>query len=92
MGGPGPNNISASLQPERRSVGPNEDIMTAVVNWVEHGKAPDLLVATKYTDDDPAKPPVMTRPLCVYPKLAQWDRKGDPSVHGSFTCVNPPAH
>jgi hypothetical protein len=92
MGGPGPNNISASLQPERRSVGPNEDIMAAVVNWVEHGKAPELLVAAKYTDDDPAKPPVMTRPICVYPKLAKWDGNGDPSEHHSFTCVNPSAH
>jgi feruloyl esterase len=92
MGGPGPNNISASLQPEQRSVRPDQDIMAAVVNWVEHGSAPDFLVATKYTDDDPAKSQVMTRPICVYPKLAQWDRKGDPSGYRSFRCVKPPAH
>jgi feruloyl esterase len=92
MGGPGPNNISASLQPERRSVGADEDIMAAIVNWVEHGRAPDFLVATKYADDDPAKPRVMTRPICVYPKLAQWDRNGNPSEYRSFACVNPPGH
>jgi feruloyl esterase len=91
-GGPGPNNISASLQPERSHVGPNEDIMVALTDWVERGKAPEFLVATKYLDDDPAKAAVMTRPICVYPKLAQWNRKGDPSSRQSFACVDPPAH
>jgi feruloyl esterase len=93
MGGPGPNNISASLQPERlTAVASNQDIMSALVDWVEHNKAPEFLVATKYVDDDPAKPVAMTRPVCVFPKLAQWDRKGDPSSYKSFSCVNPPAH
>jgi feruloyl esterase len=91
MGGPGPNNISASLQPERPKRGPDRDIMDALVNWVEHGHAPDFLVATKYTDDDPAKPVVMTRPICVYPKVTVWDRKGNPSNYRSFACGNPPA-
>jgi hypothetical protein len=92
MGGPGPNNISASLQPERTDARPDEDIMTVLVNWVEQGRAPNFLVATKYADDDPAKPRIMTRPICVYPRLAQWDKKGDPSDYRSFTCVNPPPH
>jgi feruloyl esterase len=87
-GGAGPNNISASLQPEQIGVGPEQDIMEALVNWVEHGKAPERLVATKYTDDDPAKPIRMTRPLCVYPKVALWNKKDDPSDYRSFTCAN----
>jgi hypothetical protein len=91
-GGPGPNNISASLQPERSDTRPDEDIMAALADWVEHGRAPNFLVATKYTDDNPAKPQIMTRPICVYPRLAQWNKKGDPSDYRSFTCVNPPSH
>jgi feruloyl esterase len=88
MGGPGPNNISASLQPERRSMGPDQDIMAAVVNWVEHGRAPQFIVATKYTDDDPHKTVVMTRPICVYPKLARWNGKGNSSDSRNFSCVS----
>jgi hypothetical protein len=91
MGGPGPNNISASLQPERPDLGPEQDIMAALVNWVEHGKAPEHLIATKYTDDDPNKTPLMQRPVCVYPRLAQWDGKGDPGNEHSFKCIDPPA-
>ena len=90
-GGPGPNNISASLQPERPALGPDQDIMATLVSWVEQGKAPDFIVATKYTDDDPAKPLIMTRPICVYPKVAQWDKKGDTNNSRSFKCVNLPA-
>ncbi|HTC14600.1 MAG TPA: tannase/feruloyl esterase family alpha/beta hydrolase [Steroidobacteraceae bacterium] len=92
MGGPGPNNISASLQPERDNANADEDIMAALISWVEQGRAPEYLIATKYEDDNPSKPVSMTRPICVYPKLAQWDRKGSPSHYRSFSCVNPPAH
>lgn len=90
--GSGANNISASLQPERPALGPQQDIISALVAWVEHDRAPDFIVATKYIDDDPNNPVVMTRPICTYPRLAQWNRRGDPSDYHNFTCVDPPAH
>ena len=49
--GSGANNISASLQPERPALGPQQDIISALVAWVERGRAPDFIVATKYIDD-----------------------------------------
>jgi feruloyl esterase len=91
-GGPGPNNISASLQPEQPIRFPQQDIMAVLVNWVERGKAPEFLVATKYADDDPTKSVLMTRPICVFPSVAQWDKKGSTSSYQSFKCISPPAH
>jgi feruloyl esterase len=57
--------------------------------WVEQGKAPTTLIATKYEADMPSKPVKMTRPLCLYPKVAKWSGKGDSADHKTFTCVMP---
>jgi len=63
--------------------GPSEfDSITALVEWVERGTAPDRLIATQRVDGKP----VRTRPLCVYPKVARHDGKGRPDDAASFTC------
>ena len=70
-GGPGPNTFDA--------LGP-------LVNWVENGVAPETITATKFVNDTP--PAVqMTRPLCVYPKVAKYRGSGDTSIAANFTCV-----
>jgi feruloyl esterase len=73
-GGPGPNAIAA---------------LPALASWVEHNKAPDFLVATKYQGDDPAAPVVRQRPLCSFPARAAWDGRGDRSKLESYRCVAP---
>ena len=53
---------------------------------VEQDKAPDTIIATKFVNDTP--PAVeMTRPLCVYPKVARYNGSGSTSVAANFTCV-----
>ena len=70
-GGPGPNVF---------------DALTPLVNWVEQGVAPETIVATKFVADTP--PAVqMTRPLCVYPKVARYKGSGDSNVAANFACV-----
>jgi feruloyl esterase len=79
MGGRGPNVLAT------------ED---AIVGWVEHGVAPDRVLATKYRDDDRAKGALQTRPLCPYPARAAWDGKGDRTKAESYACTGrqtPPA-
>ena len=62
--------------------GPDKfDALTAMERWVEHGVAPDSLIATK------ADSPV-SRPLCPYPKLPHY-QAGDPNDAASFTCAVP---
>jgi feruloyl esterase len=67
------------------------DMLATLDMWVDGGKAPDIVIAAK-TDNDyagllgmPAET-VRTRPLCAYPKVAQWDGKGSTDKAASFSC------
>ena len=52
------------------------DVQTALEAWVEHGIAPDQLIATKYTNHAAATRTILlTRPLCVYPAVAALQRQ-----------------
>lgn len=53
------------------------DPFGALVDWVEHGDAPDQLL----TSDGEA-----TRPVCAYPYVPRWDGTGDPDQPESFDC------
>ena len=62
------------------------DALTPLVQWVEQGVAPETIVATKFVNDTP--PAVqMTRPLCLFPKVAKYTGSGDPNVAANFVCV-----
>jgi len=64
------------------------DVLTALEEWVEAGKGPGDLIASKFVDDDWSKGIGMTRPVCVYPKVVTYV-KGDPKDAKSFSCVAP---
>ncbi len=88
-GGPGATSFGQDEAASRSSA--DHDIFAALVEWVEDGKAPSTIVATKYGEDDPpknAKPQVeMTRPLCPYPQAAKYNGTGDKSLATSFVCA-----
>ncbi|MBV8073402.1 MAG: tannase/feruloyl esterase family alpha/beta hydrolase [Acidobacteriaceae bacterium] len=56
------------------------DMLSAAVNWVEKGAAPDFIVATGKAF------PGRSRPLCAYPKHAQYTGAGDPQQARNFRC------
>lgn len=56
------------------------DMLSAVVNWVEKGVAPDSVVATGRAF------PGRSRPLCAYPKHAQYTGTGDTQDARNFRC------
>jgi feruloyl esterase len=56
------------------------DMLGAVVNWVEKGVAPDAVIATGQAF------PGRSRPLCAYPKHAQYLGHGDTNDAHNFTC------
>jgi hypothetical protein len=61
------------------------DALTAVVDWVEKGTAPERIPAKA----GPTSPwPGRTRPLCPYPKFAHY-RSGDVNQADSFVCEQP---
>jgi feruloyl esterase len=72
QGGPGPNVLAT---------------LPAITQWVEQHKAPDMLIATKYHDDDPSKPVERVRPLCPFPARPEWSGKGDRNEPASYRCV-----
>jgi feruloyl esterase len=59
------------------------DTLTPLSQWVEQGKAPDSLLASK-TD---AGKVVRTRPLCPYPQVAKYKGSGSIDDAANFTCV-----
>jgi feruloyl esterase len=61
------------------------DSMTAMINWVEKGKAPDVLQAARVVD----KQVVRTRPLCPYPQVARYSGKGSIDAAANFRCAKP---
>ena len=67
--------------------GPNVfDTVAPLVDWVEHGTAPERITATKFNADDPTKGVQMTRPLCPFPQFAEHQGKGSTNDAASFVC------
>ena len=59
------------------------DMLSAVVNWVEKGTAPDSVIASGQAF------PGRSRPLCAYPEHAQYIGSGNTEDAASFTCKKP---
>jgi pimeloyl-ACP methyl ester carboxylesterase len=56
------------------------DMLSAVVDWVEAGRAPERVVATG------ASAPGESRPLCPFPKHAHFNGSGDARDAANYTC------
>jgi Tannase and feruloyl esterase len=56
------------------------DMLSAVVDWVENGEAPESVIATGQAF------PGRSRPLCAYPKHAQYTGTGDTQDARNFGC------
>ena len=58
----------------------NFDLLSALVDWVEKGLAPDSVRATGRAFPD------RSRPLCAFPAHAQYKGQGDPEDAANFEC------
>ena len=66
-----------------RGPGPDTfESVEALDAWVEHGTAPDSMIATHKTAGKVDR----SRPLCAYPHQAVYDGRGDINVAASFSC------
>jgi len=61
------------------------DSMTAMVNWVEKGKAPASMMGSRVVNNQV----VRTRPLCPYPQVARYSGQGSIDEAANFRCVGP---
>jgi pimeloyl-ACP methyl ester carboxylesterase len=57
------------------------DMFNSLVSWVEKDQAPENLTTTQWSGQTTA-----TRPLCAYPYVARYDRRGNPAEASSFSC------
>ncbi len=70
----------------RGGEGPDEfDMVSAIEQWVENGKAPDRILASRITNGVTER----TRPLCPYPQVARYKGTGSPADAASFECRLP---
>ncbi len=68
-------------------VGPDQyDAVSAIVDWVEQGKAPDSIVARKIVGGDTV---ARSRPLCPYPQVARYTGHGSTDDAANFRCELP---
>ena len=68
--------------------GPNTfDMVSALEQWVEGGKAPDEIIASHSTNRVVDR----TRPLCPYPQMATYKGSGSTDEAANFVCKAPPA-
>jgi feruloyl esterase len=66
--------------------GPNTfDMMTALEPWVEQGRVPERIVASRVTAGKVER----TRPLCAYPQVARYSGTGSIDDADSFACKAP---
>jgi len=61
------------------------DMVAALEQWVEHGKAPDQILASRVNDGKVDR----TRPLCPYPQVAKYNGSGSIDDATNFTCRMP---
>ena len=87
-GGPGPDSFGAYL---RNGADPEHNMFSSLEHWVEHGKAPGEIIATKYKDaSKPSSGVEMTRPLCPYPEVTKYKGHGDTNDAANFFCTTAP--
>lgn len=73
---PGMSHCGGGLGPDQN------DAVTAVINWVEAGKAPDQLIAKKLVNGETTR----SRPLCPYPEVARYSGTGSIDEAKNFQC------
>jgi feruloyl esterase len=58
------------------------DMLSAIEQWVERGKAPDQIIASRIRDGKVDR----TRPLCPYPQVATYKGSGSTDDAANFVC------
>lgn len=90
-GGTGPDAFNATLgiPPRPPSNDAQHDLFSALIAWTERGEAPDRVIATRFSREEPGRIE-MQRPLCPYPQRAVYRGTGSTSAATSFRCEAAP--
>lgn len=87
LGGPGPDRFGQFAGGDgdaQRSLG------AALRRWVEHGEAPEQVIAVRHrVASDPASPVARSALLCAWPRVAAYLGSGSTDDSGSYACRRP---
>jgi feruloyl esterase len=84
--GPGPNSFGQLFSAVVLDAPLDHDILASLEAWVEAGRAPAAIIATKFENDDPHARATRTMPLCPYPAMAQYVGTGAVNDAGNWKC------
>ncbi len=82
---PGVNHPGNGLLASGEPVPAKVDLLAALDEWADGGKAPGTLIQVTQDRNAPFTVTAM-RPMCLYPAFPRYDGKGDPKAAASFTC------
>ncbi|KAF2260259.1 tannase and feruloyl esterase [Lojkania enalia] len=68
------------------SLDPEQNVLMAIVKWVEEGIAPETIVGTRWVDGVETKGVDYRRAHCRYPRRNVY-RGGDPKMEESWECI-----
>ena len=80
--GNGPDMFGQAFAGDAPIVDAEHDMLAALTTWVEEGKAPARLIATRLSGKEVS----MTRPLCPYPQRAVYKGRGSTNDAKNFDC------
>jgi feruloyl esterase len=66
---------------------PSENVLMAIVDWVENGNAPESVIGTRYVNDTAAAGVDYKRAHCKWPSRNVYKGNGDPKAVNSWECV-----
>jgi feruloyl esterase len=83
-GGPGAGVLFQSEEATAVPLDPDRDMLTALEQWVEHGRAPAEFVASRLNKDGAIE---RTRLVCAYPTVAKYRGTGDTNHAENWECL-----
>ncbi|KAL5408493.1 hypothetical protein PMIN06_011438 [Paraphaeosphaeria minitans] len=86
QGGDGASVIGQRLN-SFQSTDPAENVLMAMVDWVENGNAPETIVGTHWVNGTKSAGVDYKRAHCKYPKRNVYKGEGDPKAIDSWKCV-----
>ncbi|GAA5986678.1 hypothetical protein JCM11641_001360 [Rhodosporidiobolus odoratus] len=85
FGGPQQRQLSLTGRGQSSTFDAKHDMVLALIDWVENGNAPDVLIGAKYVGDDKRNGTAFERKLCPYPQQGVYVG-GDANSADSFEC------
>ncbi|KAH7357587.1 feruloyl esterase-like protein B [Pyrenochaeta sp. MPI-SDFR-AT-0127] len=73
---------------ETNSYDPSENVLMAIVDWVENENAPETIIGTHWVNNTKSLGVDFQRAHCKYPKRNQYKGEGNPDIIESWECVD----